>query len=55
VVNNFLTGRSEEDHFDLRLEVSTGETIEHAGLLCRPVYEVMKSAAALGLLCDGIR
>jgi hypothetical protein len=34
---------------DLKLEVSTGKTADHAAtFLCRPTDEVMKRAAALG-------
>jgi hypothetical protein len=41
---------SQQDDDDLRLEVSTGETIDHAAtLLCRPIDEVAKRAAELGL------
>jgi hypothetical protein len=47
---------SQTDNDDLRLEVSAGETIEHAAtFLCRPVHEVLKRAAELGLRWDGMR
>ena len=47
---------SQTDDDDLRLEVSTGETIERAAtFLCRSSDEVMKRAAELGLRWDGTR
>jgi hypothetical protein len=47
---------SQTDDDDLRLEVSASETIEHAAaFLCRPVDEVLKRAAELGLRWDGGR
>ncbi len=47
---------SRQDDGDLRLEVSIGETIEHAAtFLCRPVDEVLKRAAELGRRWEGSR
>jgi hypothetical protein len=47
---------TQTDDDDLRFEVSTGETIDHAAtFLCRPSDEVMKHAVELGLRWDGIR
>ena len=47
---------SQQDDEDLRLEVSTGATIDHAAtFLCRPVDEVLKRAAELGLRWHGTR
>jgi hypothetical protein len=41
---------SQQDDDDLRLEVSTGETVDHAAtVLCRSPAEIMKRAAELGL------
>jgi hypothetical protein len=45
---------TEQDDFDLRIEVSTGSTVEHAAtFLCRPVEEVLKRAAQLRLRWHG--
>jgi hypothetical protein len=45
---------SRQDDDDLRLEVSAGETIDHAAtVLCRSREEVMKRAAELGLRWNG--
>lgn len=45
---------SQQDDDDLRLEVSTGETIDHAAtFLCRSHEEVMKRYAELGLQWNG--
>jgi hypothetical protein len=47
---------SPQDDCDLRLEVSTGRTAEHAAsFLCRSPEEVMKRAAELGLQWGGAR
>jgi hypothetical protein len=47
---------SRQDDDDLRLEVSTGETADHAAtVLCRSPEEIMKRAAELGLRWDGAR
>jgi hypothetical protein len=44
------------DDEDLKLEISTGETADHAAtFLCRSSDEVMKRASELGLRWDGIR
>jgi hypothetical protein len=45
---------SRQDDDDLRLEVTSGETIERAAtFLCRSMDEVMKRAAELRLRWDG--
>lgn len=47
---------TQTDDEDLKLEISTGETANHAAtFLCRSSDEVMKRAAKLGLRWDGIR
>lgn len=47
---------TQTDDEDLKLEFSTGETIDHAAtFLCRPSDEVMKRAGELGLRWDDTR
>ena len=47
---------TQTDDEDLKLEVSTGRTIDHAAtFLCRPSEEVMRRAAELGLRWHGTR
>jgi hypothetical protein len=45
---------SQQDDDDLRLEIATGETVDHAAtFLCRSLHDVMKRAAELGLRWAG--